>query len=81
MPTAITLKNIPDDIYKRLKEVAGAHHRSVNMEVIACLEQMLLPSRATAQEHLAKARELRNNLKGRKFNATEIDQAIDEGRP
>ena len=38
MPT-ITVKNIPDDIYERLKEVAGANHRSINREMIVCLER------------------------------------------
>jgi antitoxin FitA len=50
MPTAITLKNIPDDIYERLKLTAAAHHRSVNMEAIACLERVLMPTRASPQE-------------------------------
>lgn len=56
MPTIITLKNIPDDLYRRLKETADAHHRSVNSEVIVCLERVLLPTRITADERLARAR-------------------------
>lgn len=81
MPAAITLKNIPDEIYDRLKAAANAHHRSVNMEVIACLEQTLLPTRATADEHLDRARQLRATLKTKKFKASDIDRAIAEGRP
>jgi plasmid stability protein len=80
MPAAITLKNIPDDIYNRLKLVAEAHHRSLNMEVIACLEQVLLPTRATAEQHLAGARRLRATLKPGKFKASEIARAIEQGR-
>ena len=81
MPAAITLKNIPDDIYDRLKVAAAAHHRSLNTEVIACLEQVHSPTRATAAEHLASARQLRAALKPGKFKAQDIARAIHQGRP
>lgn len=81
MPTSITLKNVPDDIYARLREVAASHHRSINNEVIACLERVLLPTRVPASEHLARARALRDGLKGREFSAEDIAQAIERDRP
>ncbi|MCX8049883.1 MAG: Arc family DNA-binding protein [Methylohalobius sp.] len=80
MAATITLKNIPDDLYQRLKEAAQAHHRSLNSEVIACLEQVLLPTRLTADERLARARQLRSRLKPSQFKVDEITQAIDRGR-
>ena len=80
MPTTITLKNIPDDIYARLKEAAEAHHRSLNSEVIACLEKTLLPARASPEERIARARELRQRLKDRQFEVADIAGAIDQGR-
>ena len=39
---AITVKNIPDLIYENLKFAAKAHHRSINSEIIACLEKELM---------------------------------------
>lgn len=30
MPTTITLNNLPDDVYERLKQSAEAHRRSLN---------------------------------------------------
>ncbi|HIG07732.1 MAG TPA: DNA-binding protein, partial [Methylococcaceae bacterium] len=27
---ALTIKNVPDDLYKELKHVAEQHHRSIN---------------------------------------------------
>jgi hypothetical protein len=76
MPAAITLKNIPDEIYERLKASASAHHRSLNMEVVACLEQVLLPARITVQEHLSRARRVRAAQKSGKFKAGDIASAI-----
>ena len=35
----ITVKDIPDDLYEELKRCAAAHHRSINREVIHCIEQ------------------------------------------
>lgn len=81
MPTTITLKNIPDDLYRHLKETADAHHRSINSEVIVCLERVLLPVRLTADERIARARQLRSGLKPGTFKADEIAEAIEQGRP
>ena len=36
----LTIKNIPDKVLKRLKSLAAMHRRSLNGEVIACLEQL-----------------------------------------
>ena len=81
MPATITLKNIPDDLYQRLKEAADAHHRSINSEVIVCLERVLLPTRVTTAERLARARQLRSGLKPDQFKIDEIAMAIEQGRP
>ncbi|MDQ2695196.1 MAG: Arc family DNA-binding protein [Pseudomonadota bacterium] len=81
MPATITLKNIPDDLYQRLKEAADAHHRSINSEVIVCLERLLMPARLTAEERLARARRLRSGLKQDQFEADEIAEIIGQGRP
>jgi plasmid stability protein len=81
MSTTITLKNIPDDLYNRLKEVAELHHRSLNMEVIACLERTLLPTHVTPDERIARARSLRARLPAVDFSAEEIQETIEEGRP
>ena len=80
MPTTLTLKNIPDDVYARLKLSAQAHRRSMNSEVIVCLEAMLLPARAAPSERLARARALRGVLPQGKFRARDIDALKKEGR-
>ena len=80
MPTTLTLKNIPDDVYDQLKLSAQAHRRSMNSEAIVCLESVLLPTRLTPTERLARARALRMALPKGKFAARDIDAMKREGR-
>jgi antitoxin FitA len=81
MPTTLTLKNIPDIVYDRLKLAAQAHRRSMNSEVIVCLEAVLLPGKLTASERLDRARRLRRELPTDQFNANDIDLLKQSGRP
>jgi antitoxin FitA len=80
MPTTLTLKNIPDEVYVRLKASAESHRRSLNSEAIVCLETVLLPGRATAEEVIARARAIRELLPRAKFSAKDIDALKREGR-
>lgn len=82
VPTTLTLKNIPDGVYNRLKEAAGAHRRSLNSEAIVCLETVLVPSRRiSAEERIQRIRALRAELKGVDFSDEDIDAFKREGRP
>lgn len=81
MPTTLTLKNIPDAVYERLKNSADSHRRSLNSEAIVCLESVLLPTRIVPGERLARARELRAALPRGKFKASDIDAAKRAARP
>ena len=80
MPTTLTLKNIPDEIYQRLKASAVTHRRSLNSEAIVCLETVLLPGRIDPSERLARARALRAALPESTFRAHDIDASKREGR-
>lgn len=80
MPATMTLKNIPDEVYDRLKRSAEANRRSMNSEAIVCLEAVLLPTRITTAERLARARALRGTLPKGKFRARDIDALKREGR-
>ena len=73
MPTTLTLKNIPDAVYDRLKRSAETHRRSMNSEAIVCLEAALLPNRMGPTERLVRARALRVALPEGKFMARDID--------
>lgn len=79
--TNLTLKNIPDDLYHQLKESARLHHRSLNGEILFCLEQVLRPRPIDVAEHLAAARLIRDKTAHYKLTDDEIDTAKQEGRP
>ena len=81
MPTTLTLKNIPDDVYERLKASAQLHRRSLNSEAIVCLETVLAPTKMAPAERLARAQQLRAPLASKKFHARDIDTLKRQGRP
>jgi plasmid stability protein len=81
MPTTLTLKNIPDELYERLRLAADAHRRSLNSEALVCLETVLAPARVASDERLARARRLRAELAPAKFRARDIDALKKQGRP
>lgn len=77
----ITLKNVPDDLYESLKRQAQAHRRSVNSELIHCLETVLMPKQISAEERLGRLRSLRRRIASQAVSAQDILAVIDEGRP
>jgi antitoxin FitA len=59
MPVNLSIKNAPDDIVKRLRERAAKHHRSLQGELLAIIEEAVRrPRRLTPQEVLAEVRRL-----------------------
>ena len=81
MPTTLTLKNIPDEVYARLKATAVAHRRSLNSEAIVCLEAVLTPATMAPRERLARARELRGAVAAGRFLDRDIAAMKRLGRP
>jgi plasmid stability protein len=82
VPTTLTLKNIPDEVYERLKAAASSHRRSLNSEAIVCLEASLVPTRRiSAEERIRRIRALRAGLEGVDFSDEDIDAFRREGRP
>lgn len=81
MATTLTLKNIPDEVYARLKASAELHRRSLNSEAIVCLEAVLTSTKVAPSERIARARALRAELPAKKFSARDIDALKKDGRP
>ncbi|MCK5915710.1 MAG: Arc family DNA-binding protein [Deltaproteobacteria bacterium] len=80
MPS-ITVKNIPDQAYETLKQVATSHHRSINSEIIYLIEKATTSKAFHPEQHLALAK--RSREKTKKFLLTEdiLNIAKEEGRP
>ncbi len=79
--TTFTVKGIPDDLYQRLKERAAAHRRSINSELIVCLERALLGDRIDPEQMLARADAVRERLEMRPYTQAALNAAKNRGRP
>lgn len=78
---AITIKNIPEALYEKLKLTATAHRRSINGELIHCLEKVLMPQKISIADRIQRARELRPPINQDAVTINEIKNAISSGRP
>ena len=76
----VTVKNIPDELYKRLKSVAEINRRSINSEIIVCIENAVVSRRIDLGEVLENARKLRHLTAGHLISDDEFNQAKAEGR-
>ena len=59
---SITIKGISPTLHERLKSIARRHHRSLQNEVIACLERYAEQPPRTKAELMAEAARLRGKL-------------------
>ena len=50
MPVNLSIKNVPDNLAKRLRERASRHHRSLQGELLAILEEALTMKKLTVEE-------------------------------
>ena len=58
-----TLKNIPRTLHARLKKQAAEHRRSLNSEILNCLEQAVVAEGGNAGQVLESARCMRKYFK------------------
>lgn len=78
MPS-ITVKNIPELLYQKIRDRAKAQHRSINSEIIACLEHSTQANYVATDEILYQARRMRESINA-SINSDEIREAIKQGR-
>lgn len=79
MPSSITIRDIPDSTYQKLKERAELHRRSINSEIIMILEQTTHSHPRDPESILLTLKKLHKRAKG-SLSMDEIQDAIDEGR-
>ena len=57
MPVNLSIKNAPDEVVERLRQRAERHHRSLQGELLAIIEEAVRPQRdLSAAELLAEVR-------------------------
>lgn len=78
---ALTIKNIPDDLYARLKKSAQVHRRSMNSEILYCVERALIPYKIDVSEHVLTARKIREKTAEYPLTDELLSAAKNDGRP
>lgn len=74
---ALSIRNLPDDVYEALKAMAAANHRSMQEQVRCMIER---EAKLVAGPGLAVARAWRTRLAGRKLGDTVEDVRQDRIR-
>jgi len=80
MPS-LNVKNIPDHLYKQLKINAATNQRSLNREILACMEQALSSQKVNPEQMLVRARMLREKTAAYRLTNELLNEAKNEGRP
>ena len=77
----LTIKGIPEPLYRELKRRAKASRRSLNSEAIVCLETVALTARVPAEDVLARVAAVRERVRGPYLRDAELRAAKNAGRP
>ena len=79
---AITVKNIPDNLYQRLKQSATENRRSINSEILVCIELTVQSQKhESVNDILARARKLRQKTRGHMLTDRKFSGMKTAGRP
>ncbi len=79
--TTLTIKNMPEKVYERLKVSAKANQRSINKELIAIVQQAVMPQAIDVDEWLEQTRKIRERTAEYILTDDEITRLKNEGRP
>lgn len=80
MPT-LTIKNIPEDLYNQLKRHAKINRRSLNSEVMLCIERVVRSHKVRPEEFVKRARRLREMTTEHPISDEAFNAAKVAGRP
>lgn len=77
----ITVKSIPDNLYERLKESARENRRSINSEIILCIERSVQSRKyEDINSVLARVRQLRSRTKAPLLTDNDFNKMKKAGR-
>jgi len=77
---SITIKNIPSELYEKLKIKAQRNRRSINNEVIHCIDRSLRSCRVNAEEFVAQIESMHRKHKLLHITAKDLGKGIRKGR-
>lgn len=77
----MTLKNVPEELFERLKRSAKRNGRSLDKEAIACLEHALSGREWDSGELLVQIRAARAEMHPLFVTNADLRAARDDGRP
>lgn len=80
MPS-ITLKNIPEPLYEKIKEAARINHRSLNGEILYRVGQTLDTHNLDVEKYLLATRKLREKTAAYPITDELLNEAKNQGRP
>jgi plasmid stability protein len=75
----VTIKNLPDELYRDLQLLAKRNQRSLNNQLIVTIQRSLRAENVDPAELRAQARQFRKRLT-RGLTPEEISLAINQGR-
>ena len=78
--TAFTLKNIPEDLYERIKRSAKKNRRSINSEILFRIEKSMSEEYSDAGQVIRQARQLRELTRYSPPRSVDINEAKKSGR-
>jgi plasmid stability protein len=76
----LTIKNIPEEVYERLKRRAKVRRRSINQEVISVIERALETPPIDVDATLKRTRKIRELTAQYRTRDDELEQWKNEGR-
>jgi plasmid stability protein len=76
----LTVKKIPEDLYEKLKQRAKSHSRSVNKEIIVCIQEAVESQRVEPEIFLARVEALHRRLTVPPLTDKMLREARIEGR-
>ncbi len=76
----VTIKNIPEQIYERIKAQAKINHRSINGEILSILEQAISIPPIDVKATLERTRKIRERTAHYVITDEEMSKWKKEGR-
>lgn len=76
---ALTIQNIPDDLYRELQQAAVQQRKSISSHIIDCLRKTVSFG-GQSDDRLKNIQNFRSTIRSGCITEDDIEQAVNEGR-